>query len=81
VTINPGDVLVQKVVNFGLINPAANAEESNILLWVATRTGTDVGDTYTTNKTWQTGAANLTVLSFDVHFQVVKGGSFPEFIP
>jgi len=81
ITVNPGEALVQKVVNFGLIDPAVGAEESNVLLWVVTRTGLDAGDTYDTNKTWQTGAANLSVLSFDVHYQVEKSGSFPEFIP
>jgi hypothetical protein len=60
--------------------PPALAVESSFLLVFIQRSGTNVLDTYSTNKPGPgTAAANLAVLSFDCHFQTVKpGGSQTE---
>ena len=77
--INPGDLRRQMIVDFGLIDPRPNPEASDILLWVASRTGTNAADTYTTNKGYGTGAANMIVHSFDVHYRPDKAGTVQEF--
>lgn len=77
-TINPGDVYVQKIISLGSITPPAWVRESSSLLIWFRRFGTDAGDTYTTSKVGGTQAANLGILSTDVHFRKNKIGSVTE---
>lgn len=75
VTINPGDIYVQKIVSLGSVTPPDWVRESSSLLVWFRRAGTDPGDTYTTSKTGGTQAANLGILSTDVHYRKNKIGS------
>ena len=78
-TITPGDALTEMVVSWGLITPPPGMAESALFRWVVIRTGTDPGDTYTTNKGWGTIQANLAVTSFDVHYVKAKAGTSTQF--
>lgn len=79
VTINPGDVHVQKIVSLGAVTPPAWARESSSLLLWFRRNGTDPGDTYTTAKPGAgTPAANIGLISADVHFRANKMGTEAE---
>lgn len=74
-TINPGDAFKEKFLPLFQATPAANATESDILLIQVQRAGTDPTDTYTTSKTGGTAAANLGILSADVHYSRNKVGT------
>lgn len=76
-TVNPGDAFKQTVLAFGSVAPPAGALESDVLLVQAKRN--TVTDTYTTNKTGGTAAANVALLSSDLHYQKVKLGTAIEF--
>jgi hypothetical protein len=77
-TIDPGNIHVQRYVDFGPIAPPAWAKESAILLIYIRRSGTSPADTYTTSKVGGTATANLGLLYVDVHYRVNKIGSLPE---
>lgn len=70
--ILPGDAKKPRLFGLGSIAPPANAMESSILKIVLARV---VGDTYTTNKTWGTGAANVALDSVDCHYRKNKIGT------
>jgi hypothetical protein len=76
-TINPGDVYKELVIPFGSIVPPTGAKESDLLLIQMKRDTTP--DTYETGKTGGTAAANVAVLSCDVHYRKVKLGTAAEF--
>lgn len=78
-TINPGSAFTEKFVDFGMITPPEGTPESAILLIRVVRSGTSPSDTYATNKTGGTGAANIGLLSFDVHFRKNKIGTVSEY--
>lgn len=71
-TIAPGDAKKPRLLGIGSIAPPANAKESSILKVVLARV---VGDTYTTNKGWGTGAANVALDSVDCHYRKNKIGT------
>lgn len=75
-TVNPGDVYKELVVPLAHITPPAGAVESDILLMQVARD--PVPDTYNTVKDHGTAAANLGILSVDVHYQKVKLGTARE---
>lgn len=80
-SLTPAHQYKQSIVSFGSIAPT-NQRESSILIFKAERPGSsDVSDTYATNKDHGTGAANIGILSFDMHYQKSKAGTispFPE---
>jgi hypothetical protein len=78
-TVDVGDEFIQRAVSFGTVAPPANAAPSDILMMWVKRLGLDVLDTYTTNKTGGTGAANLKLSSIDAHVHVTKTGTTAEF--
>jgi hypothetical protein len=73
--VDPGDINVQRLVDLGPITPPSWAKESAILLFYIRRSGTSLGDTYTTSKADGTASANLGLLYFDIHYRVNKSGS------
>lgn len=73
--VPPGAAYVQRVVSLGTLTPPAIARESSILLLYVRREGTNILDTYSTSKASGTPAANLGILSSDVHFQFNKHAS------
>lgn len=76
VPINPGDINVQKYVDFGEVIPPSWAIESTIFLFYVRRSGTTTADSYTTSKPGGgTAQANLGLLSADIHFRTDKNGS------
>jgi hypothetical protein len=77
--VGTGDLHKQRIVDFGLVTPPADAHESAVFLWHVQRLGTDPGDTYTTGKGYGIAAANVAVLSVDVHYQIEKAGTATEF--
>ena len=77
--VNPGDALRHKIADFGLISPDPQSAASTLFLWSVTRNGTSVGDTYTTNKGWGVASLNVAAASFDLHYQVDRAGTSPEF--
>lgn len=78
VPIDPGDVYTQKIVSLGSWTPPAWARESTCLLIYFQRNGTNPLDTYTTNKDHGTPAANLGLLSTDVHYRLAQSGTVTE---
>lgn len=79
VTINPGDVYIQKIVSLGSVIPPAYVRGSTCLLIWLRRAGTDPGDTYTTPRSYgPTNAANIGLLSTDVHYRLANQGSETE---
>lgn len=79
VPIDPGGVYVQNIVSLGAITPPPWARESTCLLIWFRRFGTDAGDTYTTNKVGGTAAANIGLISADVHYRSSKQGTVVEY--
>lgn len=81
VTVNPGDINLQKVARLGAIGTVLPPEpqvESEILVIYLKRFSSDPGDTYKTNKVGGTAFANLGILSLDVHVQLEKLGTASE---
>lgn len=76
--VNPGDQYIQQLWSLvGDIVPPAWARESTLFLLYLVRTGTDPGDTYTTVKPTPPGtaAANLCILSSDIHYRAKHFGT------
>lgn len=69
------DQYIHKIVSFGNISPPETAGPSSMLLFKMTRLGTNPLDTYTSNKSGGTAAANLGVLYLDLHYQKTKAGT------
>jgi len=79
VPVAPGDIDVQKIVSLGSISPPSWARESTCLLIYMRRNGTGLGDTYITSKaSGGTQAANLGLLSTDVHYRIKRQGTEAE---
>lgn len=79
-TVTPTMGLENHVVSLAVVQPAADAQESDILLVWVRRAGLNVLDTYTTTKPGGgTGAANVAVVSIDCHFRKDKSGTEQEF--
>jgi hypothetical protein len=79
-SLAPTDQYLPKLVSIVTVPPAALPRESDILLIELTRLGTSPNDTYNDAKTTPPGtaAANLALLSFDVHYQTNKPGTILE---
>lgn len=72
-TIRPGDAKKPRLLPIRAVAPPVDAKESSILKIVIARV---VGvDTYTTNKGWGTGAANVALDSVDCHYLKNKLGT------
>jgi hypothetical protein len=69
VAVPPGSVYVQRIAPIGAVTPPAWVRESSLFLWHVKREGTNVADTYDTDKDHGLGSANLGLLSADIHFQ------------
>lgn len=78
VTISPGDQYVQRVASLGSITPPAWVRESSLLMLHFQRNATHVNDTYDTAKDHGTPAANLGVLSADVHYRLAHSGTLTQ---
>lgn len=76
-SFTPADQYNQTIVNFGLHTPPAGcAVDSVIFVIKVERNTTD--DSYETDKDHGTPAANLALVSFDLHYQKSKAGSTTE---
>ncbi len=73
--IDPGEAYQQFIVSLGELTPPVWARESPILLIWVQRSGLDGADTYTTSKDHGLAAANVGLLSADVHYRINKIGS------
>lgn len=79
-SFTPVNQYKQGIISFGNFAPV-NQRESSIMIFKVERPGSDVLDTYSTNKDHGTAAANIGVLSFDMHYQKSKAGTitpYPE---
>jgi hypothetical protein len=79
VIVNPGNVYIEKKIALLQLVPPIDIVESNILIVHLIRSGTNVLDTYTTNKDHGTLAANVGIISIDTHFKTEKSGTYEEF--
>lgn len=79
--VNPGDVYVQKIISLGAVTPPSWARGSTCLLLWFRRFGTSPADTYNTPKVGGTPAANLAILSTDVHYRVENAAGSETEIP
>lgn len=80
ITVDPGDVFVQKIVSLGEVTPPSWARESSVFILYIKRAGTNGNDTYDTNKGFgSVAAANLGLLSADIHFRKDKVGTITQF--
>lgn len=78
-TISPGDIYEHMIAELGQFAPPASPTASTCLLLYLERAGTNVLDTYDTNKASGTPAANLAVLSTDLHYRAEKFGTITEY--
>jgi len=78
VTVNPGGVNREVIAALPLIIPPPTMIESAILAVFWERNGTNILDTYSTNKVGGTISANVGLVSADCHFQVAKEGTNPN---
>lgn len=78
-TVTPTMGMTNRVISLAIVQPPANAHESDILLMWVRRSGLNVLDTYTTAKLNGQPAANVAVISLDCHFQKDKSGTIIEF--
>lgn len=74
----PAHQYTHQTLSFGTVVPPSGAFESCVLVFKVERDAS-VADTYSTNKTGGTGAANVGVLFFDLHYQKIKAGTISEF--
>lgn len=72
--ITAADEFKHLLINLGDVTPPANPQVSDILLIYLKRDSSGADD-YDDNKTGGTGAANLGVLSLDLHYRSWKQGS------
>jgi len=77
--IASGDQYKHIIVDFSSISPPVGAKESSVLLFFVSRLGTNILDTYDGSKTGGTAAANLGLLSADMHYQSTKYGTEQEY--
>ncbi len=77
-TISPGDIYRHMLVEVGNVAAPAGATASTCFFLYMQRSGTDPNDTYTTNKGAGTPAANLALLSSDLHYRAERFGTLTE---
>lgn len=71
----------QKILSIASVTPTSQEESSILVLKVERPGSSDVTDTYSASKDHGTAAANIGVLSFDLHYQKSKAGTispYPE---
>lgn len=78
-TVSPGDVYKHKALGLATVAPPVSPTPSSVLLLYVQRSGTSGSDTYDTNKGSGTPAANLAIVSSDVHFRAEKIGTLTEY--
>lgn len=79
ININPGDAFIPRVYSMFRASIPSWASDSSILRCYVIR---DIGvDTYTTAKSYGTGAANVLADSIDAHYWRGKEGSKLEYTP
>lgn len=79
-TVSSSMQFSHKLISFGTFTPPASAGPSTLLLMKIMRSGsTSALDTYDTNKTGGTVAANLGILYADLHYQKKSAGSVEEY--
>jgi len=76
--VNPGDINTQKILSLGSITPPSWARESTSIIIYFRRYGTSPSDTFNTSKTYGTPAANVAILTTDLHYQKIQLGSEKE---
>lgn len=76
-TFSASDRFREKIIRFGEIAPPPGAGASSILYIHSERVPAD--DTYDTSKGYGTAAANLALVSHDVHYQATRMGTVTEF--
>jgi len=74
-----GGVYKHRLLELGDISGPANPGRSSMLLMYIYRHGTDGADTYDTNKDHGTAAANLGLLSADLHYMSRSMGGTTEY--
>lgn len=77
--IAAGHAFKMRAFGFGPFSPPPTANESSVLLLAVSRLGTDPADTYSTNKVGGTPAANLGLVSYGCHVQLLATGTTVEF--
>jgi hypothetical protein len=76
--INPGDINTQKIFTLANIKPPEWARASTSVLVFFKRSGTNILDTYKASKSYGLGAANLAILTTDLHYQKLNLGTEGE---
>lgn len=79
IAIAAGDQFKHLAAGFATIAPPASAGASTMLLMKFTRLGDNILDTYDTDKTGGTAAANFGILYLDLHYQKVRAGTTSQF--
>lgn len=81
-SFTPDHQYQQRIMSFGAITAPSGSHESAVLVFKVVRPGaSDATDTYDTTKDHGTASANVGVLFFDLHYQMIKAGTvtpFPE---
>lgn len=77
IVLQPSNVYNHMTLGYGSVQPPGGAAESSIFLLHMERDLTN--DTYTDDKPDNTPAANIGILSVDVHYQKSKQGTQGEF--
>lgn len=78
-TVSPGEVYKHKIAELGSFAAPANPSASTCLLLYVQRSGTNILDTYDTNKGSGTVSANLCLMSSDLHYRAEKFGTLAEY--
>jgi hypothetical protein len=79
-TISNGDIYRHMTADLGTFAAPANPTPSTCLFLYVEREGTNILDTYDTNKGAGTPAANLALLSSDLHYRAQHFGTLTEFV-
>jgi hypothetical protein len=77
--VGTGDIYKHKIAELAIINAPASPTPSTCLFLYMMREGTNVLDTYDTNKGAGTPAANLALLSSDLHYRAQRFGTILEY--
>jgi hypothetical protein len=80
ITIAPTDYLKERIVPLVTVPPLSPPAASDVLLIWARRSGTNLADTYSTNKVLPgNNSSNLCIVSFDCHIYKSRSGTQGEF--
>ena len=78
-SVAAGDQYKHLTVGLATITPPDNASASTMLLMKVTRVGDSGNDTYSTDKSGGTGAANFGILYMDLHYQKLRAGTVTQY--